>query len=265
MCRVCSNATLSSTSGVTYVRRKSRNRRANNICEKRSVVCFRSHHFRARRPFFPFFVCVSVHEKASASQKAASSRLLWRRPSPLAYTLRLAQRRHAEIEQNGARGPDDRSRRSLPATRGTVPASIATASPPRRAIACRPARFLPPTPTETDRCPPPAPRPQEAIFPEALKSLKEADPDVYALVQKEKLRQMCVQAPTRTNATRSRAIDAMSSCHTTDFPDFPNNLATGMWHSTERRLTAVLTYSSSRAPTAEASSSSRARTSRPRP
>jgi hypothetical protein len=30
-------------------------------------------------------------------------------------------------------------------------------------------------------------------------------------VQKEKLRQMCVQAPTRTNATRSRAIDAMSS------------------------------------------------------
>jgi hypothetical protein len=78
--------------------------------------------------------------------------------------------------------------------------------------------FLPPTPTETDRCPPPAPRPQEVIFPEALKSLKEADPDVYALVQKEKLRQMCVQAPTRTNATRSRAIDAMASCHTTDFP-----------------------------------------------
>jgi hypothetical protein len=70
--------------------------------------------------------------------------------------------------------------------------------------------FLPPTPTETDRCPPPAPRPQEVIFPEALKSLKEADPDVYALVQKEKLRQMCVQAPTRTNASRSRAIDATS-------------------------------------------------------
>jgi hypothetical protein len=44
--------------------------------------------------------------------------------------------------------------------------------------------------------PPPAPRPQEAIFPEALKSLKEADPDVYALVQKEKLRQMCVETPT---------------------------------------------------------------------
>ena len=58
--------------------------------------------------------------------------------------------------------------------------------------------------------PPPAPRLQEAIFPEALKSLKEADPDVYALVQKEKLRQMCVQAPTRTNASRSRAIDATS-------------------------------------------------------
>ena len=91
-------------------------------------------------------------------------------------------------------------------------------------LANRPARFLPPTPTETDRCPPPAPRPQEAIFPEALKSLKEADPDVYALVQKEKLRQMCVQAPTRTNATRSRAIDAMSSFHTTDCP----NLATGV-------------------------------------
>ena len=43
--------------------------------------------------------------------------------------------------------------------------------------------------------PPPAPRLQEAIFPEALKSLKEADPDVYALVQKEKLRQMCVETP----------------------------------------------------------------------
>jgi hypothetical protein len=58
--------------------------------------------------------------------------------------------------------------------------------------------------------PPPAPRPQEAIFPEALKSLKEADPDVYALVQKEKLRQMCVETPTLTNASRSRAIDVFS-------------------------------------------------------
>ena len=176
--------------------------------------------FSRTKTFFPFFSY--AFQCSSESVRFTKSSFLappfWRRPSPLAYTLRLAQRRHAEIEQNGARGPDDRSRRSLPATRGTVPASIATASPPRRAIACRPARFLPPTPTETDRCPPPAPRPQEAIFPEALKSLKEADPDVYALVQKEKLRQMCVQAPTRTNATRSRAIDAMSSCHTTDFP-----------------------------------------------
>ena len=191
---------------------------ANNICEKRSVVCFRSHAFAHEDLFSLFSYAFSSNRKRPLHKKQLPPRLLWRRPSPLAYTLRLAQRRHAEIEQNGARGPDDRSRRSLPATRGTVPASIATASPPRRAIACRPARFLPPTPTETDRCPPPAPRPQEAIFPEALKSLKEADPDVYALVQKEKLRQMCVQAPTRTNATRSRAIDAMSSCHTTDFP-----------------------------------------------
>ena len=91
--------------------------------------------------------------------------------------------------------PTTTSRRSPPAARGTVPASIAAASPPRRVIARRPARILPPTPTEPDRCPPPAPRPQEAIFPEALKSLKEADPDVYALVQKEKLRQMCVETP----------------------------------------------------------------------
>ena len=259
MCRVCSNATLSSTSGVTYVRRKSRNRRANNICEKRSVVCFAVTIF-AHEDLFPFFRMRFSSSESVRFTKNSFLALLWRRPSPLAYTLRLAQRRHAEIEQNGARGPDDRSRRSLPATRGTVPASIATASPPRRAIACRPARFLPPTPTETDRCPPPAPRPQEAIFPEALKSLKEADPDVYALVQKEKLRQMCVQAPTRTNATRSRAIDAMSSCHTTDFPI---SLIISRQHLafTERRLAAVLAYSSSRAPTAEASSSSRARTS----
>ena len=128
---------------------------------------------------------------------------------PHASTLRLAQRRHAEIEQHGARGPDDRSRRSLPAARGTVPASIATASPWRRAIACRPVDFSR-RPTETDQCPPPTPRLQEAIFPEALKSLKEADPDVYALVQKEKLRQMCVETPTLTNASRSRAIDVFS-------------------------------------------------------
>lgn len=38
----------------------------------------------------------------------------------------------------------------------------------------------------------PHPPPQDAIFPEALKTLKEADPDVYALLQKEKLRQMYV-------------------------------------------------------------------------
>jgi hypothetical protein len=31
---------------------------------------------------------------------------------------------------------------------------------------------------------------QESVFPEALKPLKEADPEVYELVQKEKLRQM---------------------------------------------------------------------------
>ena len=214
-----SNASVSSShpKGVTVVREAKTSRNARSYAF--AVTLSRT------KTFFSFFsYAFQCHQKAYAKQKAASSRVLWRPPSSLAYTLRLAQRRHAEIEQNGALGPDDRSRRSLPATRGTVPASIATASPPRRAIACRPARFLPPTPTETDRCPPPAPRPQEAIFPEALKSLKEADPDVYALVQKEKLRQMCVQAPTRTNATRSRAIDAMSSFHTTDCP----NLATGV-------------------------------------
>ena len=114
--------------------------------------------------------------------------------------------------------PMTTSRRSPPAAHGTVPASIAAASPPRRAIARRPARILPPTPTEPDRCPPPAPRPQEAIFPEALKSLKEADPDVYALVQKEKLRQMCVETPTLTNASRSRAIVVFCDV----FSPFPN-------------------------------------------
>ena len=48
------------------------------------------------------------------------------------------------------------------------------------------------------RSPPSPSTSQEAVFPEALKSLKEADPDVYALVQKEKLRQMCV--PPRADA-----------------------------------------------------------------
>ena len=48
------------------------------------------------------------------------------------------------------------------------------------------------------RYPPSPSTSQEAVFPEALKSLKEADPDVYALVQKEKLRQMCV--PPRADA-----------------------------------------------------------------
>ena len=221
--------------------------------------------FSRTKTFFPFFVCVSVHQKASPSQKAASSRLLWRRPSPLAYTLRLAQRRHAEIEQNGARA-DPTTVRGVRFPPLAEPSR--RRSPPRRLRVAR-SRVAPLDFSRRRRQrltgAPRLPRDRRAIFPEALKSLKEADPDVYALVQKEKLRQMCVQAPTRTNATRSRAIDAMSSCHTTDFPDFPNNLATGMWHSTERRLTAVLTYSSSRAPTAEASSSSRARTSRPRP
>jgi hypothetical protein len=204
-----------------YIRPSEKPKSSGRTTKMRETLCcmLSQSRFRARRRFFPFFrMRFSPIRKRPRNKKQLPPRVLWRPPSSLAYTLRLAQRRHAEIEQNGALGPDDRSRRSLPATRGTVPASIATASPPRRAIACRPARFLPPTPTETDRCPPPAPRPQEAIFPEALKSLKEADPDVYALVQKEKLRQMCVQAPTRTNATRSRAIDAMASCHTTDFP-----------------------------------------------
>ena len=193
-----------------YIRPSEKPKSSGRTTKMRETLCcmLSQSRFRARRRFFLFFVCVSVPSESVRETKSSFLRASFggvRHHST--YTLRLAKRRHAEIEQNGALGPDDRSRRSLPATRGTVPASIATASPPRRAIACRPARFLPPTPTETDRCPPPAPRPQEAIFPEALKSLKEADPDVYALVQKEKLRQMCVQAPTRTNATRSRAID----------------------------------------------------------
>lgn len=115
-----------------------------------------------------------------------------RTPPLFASHRDVTQKRTSEMVRAD---PTTTSRRSPPAARGTVPASIAAASPPRRAIARRPARILPPTPTEPDRCPPPAPRPQEAIFPEALKSLKEADPDVYALVQKEKLRQMCVETP----------------------------------------------------------------------
>ena len=122
-------------------------------------VCFRSHKvISAWTFFFHFFVCVLVSSESvrdcgvpvrGGTKKAEPCVAS---VGPHASTLRLAQRRHAEIEQHGARGPDDRSRRSLPAARGTVPASIATASPWRRAIACRPVDFSR-RPTETDQCP----------------------------------------------------------------------------------------------------------------
>lgn len=174
--------------------------------EKRSFVCNRSHAFRAR--FYVFFAFLRMRSSLipvrcrfpDCRRRRRRDRLLPRRlrttgsrtPPLFASHRDVTQKRTSEMVRAD---PTTTSRRSPPAARGTVPASIAAASPPRRAIARRPARILPPTPTEPDRCPPPAPRPQEAIFPEALKSLKEADPDVYALVQKEKLRQMCVETP----------------------------------------------------------------------
>ena len=82
-------------------------------------------------------------------------------------------------------------------------------SPPRRLGVARSRVAQSTSPADRQRLTsaPACPRLQEAIFPEALKSLKEADPDVYALVQKEKLRQMCVRLPRSRTATRSRPID----------------------------------------------------------
>jgi len=45
-------------------------------------------------------------------------------------------------------------------------------------------------------------RTQEAIFPEALQPLKEADPVIYGLIQKEKLRQMYAPAPRPTSVSQ---------------------------------------------------------------
>lgn len=194
---------------------------ANNICEKRSVVCFRSHAFAHEDLFSLFSYAFSSIRKRPLHKKQLPPRLLWRRPSPLAYTLRLAQRRHAEIEQNGARGPDDRSRRSLPATRGTVPASIATASPPRRAIACRPARYFsrrrrqrltgaPRLPR--DRRKPSSPRlssPSRRLTPMSTPSCRRRSSGRCA--------SRLPRARTRRAAARSTRL--LASCHTTDFPN----------------------------------------------
>lgn len=69
----------------------------------------------------------------------------------------------------------------------------------------------------TDTHPPP--KPQDAIFPEALKTLKQADPDVYNLVQKEKLRQMYVKDNTlgtrRSIAFPNTAFPTLTTEHET--------------------------------------------------
>jgi len=56
---------------------------------------------------------------------------------------------------------------------------------------CRPLSIGPePTRSSTPLTASPDPARQESVFPESLKALKDADPEIYELVQKEKLRQM---------------------------------------------------------------------------
>ena len=77
--------------------------------------------------------------------------------------------------------------------------------------------FLLPVTYPLTRTPPP--KPQDAIFPEALKTLKQADPDVYNLVQKEKLRQMYVKDNTlgtrRSIAFPNTAFPTLTTEHET--------------------------------------------------
>lgn len=114
-----------------YIRPSEKPKSSGRTTKMRETLCcmLSQSRFRARRRFFHFFrMRFSAIRKRPRNKKQLPPRVLWRPPSSLAYTLRLAQRRHAEIEQNGALGPDDRSRRSLPATREPS----RRRSPPRR-------------------------------------------------------------------------------------------------------------------------------------
>lgn len=164
------------------------------------------------------------------------------RSLPHAVGRRIPQRRRVRAP---TRRPRTAIRRSVRERRCCVEGIVAPPAPR--------SERSPPTPSSTS---------QEAVFPEALKSLKEADPDVYALVQKEKLRQMCV--PPRADPIDPDAPARSDRRLYSDYAAFP---ARGR----ERPPPATLTplsfprrpVSSSRA--ARASSSSPPRTSPPRP
>ena len=205
-----------------YIRPSEKPKASGRTTKMRETLCcmLSQSRFRARRRFFPFFrMRFSPIRKRPRNKKQLPPRVLWRPPSSLAYTLRLAQRRHAEIEQNGALGPDDRSRRSLPATRGTVPASIATASPPRRAIACRPARFLPPTPTETDRCPRLPRDRRKSSSPRLSSPSRRLTPMSTPSCRRRSSGRCASRLPRATRRAAARSTRLLASCHTTDFPN----------------------------------------------
>ena len=162
--------------------------------------------FSRTKTFFPFFVCVSVHQKASASQKQlprasfgggrrtrlhSSPRTETSRRDRAKWCARTRRPFAAFASRHSRNRPGVDRHRVASASRDRVsPRSISPADADR----------------DADRCPPPAPRPQEAIFPEALKSLKEADPDVYALVQKGSSGRCASRLPrarTRRAAARS--------------------------------------------------------------
>eukprot|EP00227_Mantoniella_beaufortii_P017408 CAMPEP_0197579052 /NCGR_PEP_ID=MMETSP1326-20131121/3121_1 /TAXON_ID=1155430 /ORGANISM="Genus nov. species nov., Strain RCC2288" /LENGTH=469 /DNA_ID=CAMNT_0043142401 /DNA_START=90 /DNA_END=1499 /DNA_ORIENTATION=- len=60
----------------------------------------------------------------------------------------------------------------------------------------------------------------EAIFPEALKPLKEADPVIYGLIQKEKLRQIQgIELIASENFTSAPVMEALGSCLTNKYSE----------------------------------------------
>jgi len=60
----------------------------------------------------------------------------------------------------------------------------------------------------------------DAIFPEALKTLKQADPDLYNLVQKEKLRQIQgIELIASENFTSAPVMEALGSCLTNKYSE----------------------------------------------
>jgi glycine hydroxymethyltransferase len=61
---------------------------------------------------------------------------------------------------------------------------------------------------------------QEPVFPEALKTLKDADPEIYELVQKEKLRQIRgIELIASENFTSAPVMEALGSCLTNKYSE----------------------------------------------